>query len=262
MTDSNFERLQEFADSILPIMHSVGVEMLSLRERGLNPKRKPDNSFVTEADLYADRYLAEHIGKVIPNVPIVSEESFIPSAIREQQDIYWCIDPLDSTKNYIDGGKNFSINIALIQNTVPILGLMTFPAMGVSYIGIPGQTANKVTNNGQIEQISAGIFEPAQVRVVVSSLGHSRKDRLEQIIPGIKISDAQRIDGAIKFAHIAEGRADLYPRFTNLSEWDLAAGDAIIHAAGGSVTDIYGQKISYGKNADFSCPHFIAFGKK
>ncbi|TAH36504.1 MAG: 3'(2'),5'-bisphosphate nucleotidase CysQ [Alphaproteobacteria bacterium] len=263
MVDISVSRLQIFADELHNIAFTLGQELLSLRVAGLKETKKSDNSIVTNADFYSDKILRQHISAMERQIPIVTEETYDadPASAPKGMPLYWCIDPIDATSNFVKGGSYFAINIALISAGKPILGFIHFPALHISYGGIAGHNAWRQNASGRLEIIQAKPYPEKNLRVIVSSHGHAKPERLGAIAPHENIGTVERIDGPIKFAHIAEGRADLYPRFTHLREWDLAAGHAIVMAAGGNIRDTSENEILYGKNADFTCPHFVARGK-
>ncbi len=260
--DLNRDDLRAATACIESAMRDLGAELLILRQNGLRVSKKPDNSIVTNADLHADRAIQDLLANLTPHIPVVSEESFDSGQKFAEHQVYWCADPVDSTQNYADGGQDFSILVSLIESNRPILGLMYFPAQQLFFAGIDGVGAWKKSGGAPQTEIHCAALTESDVRVVVSSRGHAKPERLSHIIGTRKIASVNRIDGAIKFARIADGQADLYPRFTNLREWDLAAGHAIVMAAGGSVMDISGKPIIYGARADYICPHFFATGKK
>ncbi len=264
MSDLTIPRLQDFADELHNIAFTLGQELLALRAAGLKEIKKPDNSIVTNADFHSDKILRNHITSMDRNIPIITEESFDadPQSVPKDLRRYWCIDPIDATNNFIKGGSYFAINIALIHGGVPIFGFIHLPALHISYGGIAGNNAWRQNASGSREIIRAQKYPEKNLRVIVSSHGHAKPERLGAIEAAENIGTVERIDGPIKFAHIAEGRADLYPRFTHLREWDLAAGHAIINAAGGTVKDTGASKIIYGQKPDFVCPQFVARGQQ
>lgn len=250
------DRLLSIAESLLPVAAEAGVEMLRLRAIGLQITRKPDNTIVSNADLFADRFLAQHIGPLIPGALYVSEESAERRVQPSSDILYWCNDPLDSSRDFVDGGDSFSINIALINQGMPILGLIYMPGQNIGYIGIPGKGAF-VWRNGILTPIYVAPPK-SPYRIVVSSHSHGQTERLGQVLNGGTVESVRRMNGAVKFCLVAEGSMDLYPRFTSISEWDIAAGHAIVKAAGGIVTDLQNRELSYGKDLNYLCPHFIA----
>lgn len=250
--------LEKLADPLISLALKAGAEMLRLRAAGLSIEKKSDNSVVTNADKAIDAMLQKEVAAFLPGTAIISEESFDPARHKSQQaGTYWCIDPLDSTKDYVEGGGNFSINIALIREHRPILGMIHLPAKNAAFVGIPGLGCFR-TENGLKQKVEMRPVPAQGLDVVVSSRSHGSLERLTTHIKSHPIHSVERMNGSYKFCLLAEGRADLYPRFTQIWEWDIAAGDAIIEAAEGRVTDFAGQPLAYGKYADFICPEFLA----
>ena len=243
--------------AIVEFAENVSRETLRLRDNGLTVTHKSDNSIVTNADFAADRMIGQFLSALTPDIPIISEESpnLFPRQIHPK---YWCVDPIDSTTDYARGGDYFSINIGLIENGRPVLGVLAFPAFDEIYFGSKDMGAHKKNEAGTnpIHCRDTG----TELNIVVSSQSHGKIERVQPFIGNKTISSVKRYNGSIKFAMIADGRADFYPRFTNLSEWDIAAGDAIITAAGGSVKSIDGEPMLYGNSENYECPHFVARG--
>ncbi len=258
MTES--ARQQQWLARLEPDLRDLGQQIIAMRERGLRLSQKQDQSPVTDADHMADRELQKILQATHP-FPVISEESYVPE--KTLPDTYWCVDPIDSTKNFISGGDAFSINIALIENSKPIFGILFFPGQSLLAAGGRDLAARQIDGKGQLRELKASQVATDNLRLVVSSPGQGRMERLAPYLPGDhKIAVTKRMDGAGKFLHIASGEADLYPRLTHLCEWDLAAGQAIIEAAGGTVTTTAGTSINYGQRLDLRCPHFLAWGKK
>lgn len=253
-------RQQQWLARLEPDLRDLGQQIIAMRERGLRISQKQDQSPVTDADHLADRELQKILQATHP-FPVISEESYVPD--KALPDAYWCVDPIDSTKNFISGGDAFSINIALIENSKPIFGILFFPAQNLLAAGGRDLVARQIDGKGHLRELKASLVATGNLRLVVSSPGQGRMERLAPYLPSDhSIVAVKRLDGAGKFLHIASGAADLYPRLTHLSEWDLAAGHAIIEAAGGEVTTTTGAEINYGQRLDLRCPHFLAWGKK
>lgn len=224
---------------------------------------KQDDSPVTQADLAASALIITALEKLTPNIPIVCEETYKADDLSVlKQDQFWLVDPLDGTKEFIrgaQGGGNssgeFTVNIALIQNGVPVLGYVYAPVFGRGYSGIV------LANQREAWQQSAGISEPlvvkeaeptdlSQLRVVASKSHLSQETR--QFLETHGMTQTVNVGSSLKFCLLAEGKADIYPRFGPTSQWDTAAGHAVLMGAGGDVSRTDGTPLMYGVRPDLS----------
>lgn len=245
---------------LLPEVARIGREIVALRQTGLEVTRKPDGSPVTNADFWADAACTALLQSIHP-LPVISEES-LPPVETPLPTKYWCVDPIDGTYNYIDQGDLFSINIALIENGVPVFGLLHFPARAITAMGGVDLPSRLYTDVDVFTPLLARIINRQNMVATVSSPSHGKRERLTELLRADDaITEIERMDGPYKFLRIAEGSADIYPRLTELREWDLAAGHAIIEAAGGRLHQLSGEKLLYGQRADWRCPKFVAWGQ-
>lgn len=222
--------------------------------------RKGDGSPVTLADRASEQHITQSLQDLTPGIPVIGEEA---SAVGTCPDLgsceyFWSVDPLDATKEFIAGGENYTVNIGLIHKTTPVMGIIYGPALGVLYAGY-GETAirwNEDTGKDKAIQVRQ---TPAAGFTVMSSLYHSDDTAMDRFLKDFKVEKILKKASALKICAVAEGKADLYPRFAPTSEWDTAAGDAILRAAGGFLTDLTGKPLTYG-NADknFVNPNFAA----
>lgn len=215
---------------------------------------KADTTPVTVADIAADRIIKQVLSTTYP---VLSEESCdIDYAQRCQWQRYWLIDPIDGTKEFIDGTGEFCISIALIENYQAIFGLIYIPLSDNYYYANHGEQAYKCTSQGRtVIQVKQGVLKPVNV---IMSRRHGRKRFLEYLT-----DDNYHIieqGSAIKFGLLAEGKADFYPRFGPSSEWDTAAGQCIVEAAGGRVVDLQGNVLQYNTKSSLLNPEFMAIG--
>jgi 3'(2'), 5'-bisphosphate nucleotidase len=220
---------------------------------------KLDGSPVTEADLAADRIIAEGLARLVPAIPALSEER-VHLASPPYVGSFFLIDPLDGTKEFVAGRSEFTVNLALVINGTPLLGIVGAPALGLIWRGLVGRGAERLTG-GKAEPIHT---RPAPKRgdrwiaAVSRSHGDSRTEAFIDARPG---AVRQTLGSAVKFGRVAEGLVDIYPRLAPTSEWDIAAGHAIVTAAGGKVTDSHGAALRFGRGRkDFIVPEFIAWG--
>jgi len=232
---------------------TAGNAIMQFRSDGFNKEQKNDGSPVTEADLAADQIINDGLAALVPSIPAITEETF---ALQNDQypEQYWCVDPLDGTKGFINGGKDFTVNIALIDQRYPVLGVIYAPAMGVLWGGADGRAWKRSAPPSPTMTLQQmGEAKPITVRDaqlvkpdVVATKAH-RSPQLERWIQTIDAGDAIAVGSSLKFCTIAEGDADLYPRMGPTMEWDTAAGQAILEAAGGQMVNPEGNRFSYGK---------------
>ncbi len=222
-------------------------------------QHKVDNSPVTVADLASHAYIVNALAALTPSIPIVSEETALPDvAIRRQWTHYWLVDPLDGTKEFIDHNGEFTINIALIEDGCVVLGVVYLPAVETCYYAYAGGGAYKQVANGVAKPIHARRRTTADELIILTSRrNHSQRvTTLADRLPHARI---ERYGSAIKLCFLAEGQADVYTRFGNVLEWDLAAGHCIIEQAGGCVSSIAGTRLIY-NTPQLEHPNFFAVG--
>lgn len=227
---------------------------------------KSDDSPLTQADLASDRLLKERLAQLAGGLPILSEES--PSrelTDRREWTRYWLVDPLDGTKEFLSGSGEFTINIALIDTHEVVLGVVYLPLEAVGYVGIPGAKAHRYTredgDSWRAQPISVRTLEAGRPLVVLASRRHRGK-RLHECLDwlGEHWGQIERRDAgsALKFCQLAAGEGDFYPRFSPCSEWDTAAGQAVLEAAGGVLLDTDGEPLRYNLHESLYSPHFFA----
>jgi 3'(2'), 5'-bisphosphate nucleotidase len=226
---------------------------------GLNVARKEDESPLTEADLAAHRVLLEGLHRIAPGIPVVSEEDTEPGAAAAASPLFWLVDPLDGTKEFIARNGEFTVNVALVEQGFPVLGAVLAPALEVAFWG--GLQHGAFRRRGP-----AGAAEPIRVAApvapggthrVVASRNHLTPDT-EAFIARLGATDLVQAGSSLKFCRIAEGAADVYPRLAPTCEWDTAAAQAVVEGAGGHVVDLQGRRLRYGKAEGILNPHFVA----
>jgi 3'(2'), 5'-bisphosphate nucleotidase len=234
----------------IALAREAGALIMQHYQGGGVVSRKDDASPVTEADRAADRLIVAGLASLIPGCPVVSEEGEKPDVAKAEY--FWLVDPLDGTKSFIRGSGYFTVNIALVDRSrVPVLGVIYDPVHKVMYWGGQG----KAMRDGTEIHCRA---KPAQGLTAIISHSHINQ-ATEDYLAMQPIAERIPCASSIKFCWLAEGRADIYPRFGPTSEWDTAAGHAILIAAGGSVTMPEGTPFLYGK-AGFRNGHFVARG--
>lgn len=254
----------QLLDDLTALAIEAGQAILAIDRSGLAVQGKADGSPVTQADLAADRVIAAGLAALCPAIPVVSEER--APAGTELAGSFFLIDPLDGTKEFIAGRDEFTVNIALVVDGSPLLGIIGAPAKGVLWRGVAGAGAERLTlsADGAITDRAAIRTRPLPaagqpwVAAVSRSHGNARTEAFIDARPG---AERRTLGSAVKLGRIAEGSADIYPRLGPTSEWDIAAGHALVTAAGGVVTDCSGAAIRYGiGHPQFLVPEFIAWG--
>ena len=219
---------------------------------------KRDASPVTEADLAADAIILRALANLAPEIPAISEETFDGTFDIGNARSFWLVDPIDGTKEFLGRTGEFTVNIGLIVERRPVLGVIAIPVTGEVYWGMPGHGAWR-RHKGRTRTIRCRMV-PEEGLTVASSRYHGNPARLEQALAGMKVAKTYRRGSSYKFCDIAYGLADYYPCFGSISEWDTAAGHALVLGAGGRVTAQDGGELMYGKEA-LRNPPFVVRGR-
>ena len=237
----------------------AGEAIMEIYAEDFTPEYKDDYSPVTEADTAAETLIVAGLEALKPEIPVVAEEAF---SAGHSPDIsggrFWLVDPLDGTHEFIDKNDEFTVNIALISDGQPICGVVHAPALDKTYAGIVGQGARRSRNGADAGRITVRTAPETGV-IVVASRRHGDPKKIEKLLQGRRVGETRNAGSSLKFCLVAEGDADLYPRFGRTMEWDTAAGQAVLEAAGGRVTTLDGDPFRYAKSG-FENPHFIAWG--
>jgi len=224
-------------------------------------EHKDDRSPVTVADNEANALIVAGLKRIAPDIPVIAEESVEAGDVPDVSGgIFWLVDPLDGTKEFINKRDEFTVNIALVIDRRPVLGVVHTPAQDRLYAGYGPGTATRRKPRGVPTPISARV-PPREGIVVAASRSHANAEALDDFLDGRAVTDRIVAGSALKFCLVAEGTADLYPRFGTTMEWDTAAGHAVLNAAGGSVLTTEGGDFLYAK-PEFRNPHFIARGRE
>jgi 3'(2'), 5'-bisphosphate nucleotidase len=237
----------------------AGTEILAIRDRGFQVHRKADASVVTEADHAAEAIILGGLRGALPGCTVVAEEEVAGGKITAATAEFWLVDPLDGTREFTGGGNDFAVNIGLVRDGKPVLGVVGVPATGEIYGGIVGVGAWR-QKDGVRAAISAR-FPPPEGLTVVASRHHGDQARLDAFLAGRTVATVVNFGSSLKFCRVAEGRADLYPRFGRTMEWDTCSPQAVLEAAGGSVETLDGAPLGYGK-AGWDNPHFVCWGRR
>jgi 3'(2'), 5'-bisphosphate nucleotidase len=247
----------EFRDRVAEIARRAGAAIMRVYATDFAIRGKSDASPVTEADEQAEALILAELRSLTPLLPIVSEEAASAGRTPEIGTHFWLVDPLDGTKEFISRNGEFTVNIALIEDQRPILGVVYAPALDRLFFGVAGRGARVEESTGR-RKIACRRVPPAGL-TVVSSRSHGDAAALDRFLSGRRVAASVNAGSSLKFCLLAAGEADLYPRLGRTMEWDTAAGDAVLRAAGGRVTELEGQELLYGKPG-FANPHFIAEG--
>lgn len=252
--------LGELLPHVVAITREAGQAILAVYAN-VNPavEYKADNSPLTHADLASHHVILHGLAKLSPDWPVISEESpDIPFDERKSWRHYWMVDPLDGTKEFLRRNGEFTVNIALMEGHAPILGVVYAPAIDHLYFSARGVGAFKV-DHGVIFQIKAAPAAKGNLRTVVSRSHRSEEENLERFTRGAESREFIAMGSSLKFCLVAEGAADIYPRIGPTMEWDTAAAHCILEQAGGFVTDLDGNPMSYNKPVLLN-PGFLARG--
>jgi 3'(2'), 5'-bisphosphate nucleotidase len=250
-------------EAVAAIAVRAGEEILEVygRTDALQVEYKEDDSPLTAADTRANALIVQALGQLTPTIPVLSEEAALPPfAVRSAWQEYWLIDPLDGTREFVSRNGEFTVNIALIRDGVPVLGVVHAPVPGVSWLGVPGSGAWKCETGKSWQAIHTAALPTASLRVVASRRhGAEALDvllrRLAAHFPEVSLVNK---GSSLKFCLLAEGSADFYPRLAPTSEWDTAAAQAVLVAAGGAVLREDLQSLRYNTKADILNPSFLA----
>lgn len=248
---------QDLLTPVVAIAQAAGQRIMQVYQAGFDVWQKDDHTPLTEADQAAHAVIKEQLTQLAPTTPLLSEEGRIANyAERSQWQQYWLIDPLDGTKEFIKRNDEFTVNIALIRNHVPVLGVVHAPALDKTWYAAHGVGAFKI-ENGTSSTIQTR--SSAAPTVVMVSRSH-RGERIDALLQRMESVETQAVGSSLKFCLVAEGKADLYPRFGPTSEWDSAAAQCVVEQAGGQVTTLDLQPLRYNTKASLLNPDFLVFG--
>jgi 3'(2'), 5'-bisphosphate nucleotidase len=246
-------------ESVRDVARRAGDVILDIYNSDFEVRRKDDASPVTEADEAAERVILPELRALTPEIPIIAEEEVAAGrADTLSGECFWLVDPLDGTKEFIARNDEFTVNIALIRSGRPVLGVVFAPVLDHMYAGAGGGTASLQAGREDRRPIAVRAV-PDDGAVMISSRSHGDPDSLAKLTAEIRVSGHRIAGSSLKFCLVAAGEADIYPRYGPTHEWDTAAGDAVLRAAGGSVRTLDGNDLVYGKKK-FLNPQFIARG--
>ena len=245
-------------DPVVAIAQAAGRAILEIYESDFEVETKADHSPLTAADRAAHQLIIQELARLTPDIPVWSEESAtIPYEQRSQWSQFWLVDPLDGTKEFIKRNGEFTVNIALVEEHQPLLGVVHVPVKGMDYFAARGVGAFREID-GARETIKVNSRAGVPVRVVGSRShrGASLENFLQQLGPHEMVP----MGSSLKICLVASGDADIYPRLGPTSEWDTAAAQAVVECAGGHVVDLDGEALQYNTKADVLNPFFLVYG--
>ena len=242
----------------MAIARAAGAAIMAVHQANTKVMYKTDCSPLTEADTAAHHCITSRLAVLTPDIPVVSEEDEFSWAYRQPLGMHWLVDPLDGTKEFLTRSNEFTVNVALIRDSVPVLGVVFAPDLDLMYWGGPELGAFRLSLNGKVS--SAIRVTPSAPRSpicrVVASKSHLDEETC-RFIQRLEPAALVQVGSSLKFCRLAEGAADIYPRLGPTCEWDTAAAQAVLEGAGGVVVDLNGSSLRYGK-ADIHNPPFVA----
>ena len=256
MNEIKHAQLASITQDILTISINAGEKILAVYNTDFAVENKQDNSPLTAADMAAHSYICERLAQLTPDIPILSEESAaISFEERRRWHQYWLVDPLDGTREFVKRNGEFSVNIALIEGQKSILGVIHIPVSGVSYSASLNNGANIHQDNKSTASISVRKTDANKI-TVAGSRSHGN-EKQKAFINKLDKPEILSIGSSLKFCLVAEGKADIYPRFGPTSEWDTGAAQAIVEEAGGKVVDMNFNRLEYNTKESLLNPEFL-----
>jgi 3'(2'), 5'-bisphosphate nucleotidase len=250
---------KSLVEPIVALAEDAGRAILEVYSTDFDVQAKDDASPLTQADLASHRWIDAGLRSLTPDMPIISEEAGLPDfEARRQWQRYWIVDPLDGTKEFVNRNGEFTVNIALIEDGRPVLGVVHVPVQDKTYVGCAGLGATRRSGDDPPVEIRVAPACATPARIV-GSRSH-RGASLDAFLERVGDVDMMPMGSSLKFCVVAEGGADLYPRLGPTSEWDTAAAQAVVEQAGGKVVTLDGKPMKYNAKADILNPHFFVVG--
>ncbi|WP_337267593.1 3'(2'),5'-bisphosphate nucleotidase CysQ [Oryzifoliimicrobium ureilyticus] len=245
---------------------AAGETIMMVYNAGCTVALKADRSPVTVADEKAEAIILAHLAAAFPEIPVIAEEAMAAGHKPKVKDAFFLVDPLDGTREFIEGRREFTVNIAYIEHGTPTAGIVYAPALGVAYVGDKSGAAKlDIDSNFKVrERLAITTRASPTEKIALASRCHD-SPQTSDFLMREGITHCTNIGSSLKFCLLAEGKADIYPRFTRTMEWDTAAGDAVLRAAGGMTLTWEGLPLRYGKlgqhDGDFSNGGFVCSGR-
>jgi 3'(2'), 5'-bisphosphate nucleotidase len=261
MTSKLFEHLPALCNVVRRIAVEAGDATLShFDESGCAHDTKGDGSPVTIADREAEAIIERALKEIDPDIPFIAEEAADAGrcGVTKIEGDFWLVDPLDGTKEFISGSGDYTVNIALVRGGVPVLGVVYAPVRGELYAAHGPDTAVRWSADTHADKSIRVRTPPKAGLTVVASKNHSDGPAMDRFLECLKIEKTLKRGSSLKLCAVASGKADLYPRFGRTCGWDIAAGQAVVMAAGGVVADLSGTPLTYGRGENWENPGFLA----
>ena len=249
-------KYQMLLPELRAIARRAGAAIIDVYHHDFAVTAKDDKSPVTEADLRSERIILDGLRALTPAIPVIAEEETAAGRVPPHRESFWLVDPLDGTKEFVKRNGQFTVNIGLIEGGRPVMGVLYAPVADKLYLAADGQAT--LEGGGMVRSLRCR--KPSREGLVIlASASHRDADQFDHYITRFPVAEIRRSGSALKYGILAEGEADLYPRFGRMMEWDTAAGHAILDAAGGCLTLPDGSPLAYGKPG-FVNPPVVAWG--
>jgi 3'(2'), 5'-bisphosphate nucleotidase len=258
------ELAERLLDELCEVAAHASAAILAIPLSAAGIRIKDDKSPLTKADEASERIIVEGLMRILPGIPIIAEESAANAPLRVERSCV-IVDPLDGTKEFIAGRDEYTVNIGLVTQGVPVAGIIAAPRQGLLWRGVVGRKAERLridfaTGTGVTEKVTIRT-RPAPTQLVAAISRTHLDPNSEAFLSRLKVRERYACGSSVKFCHLAQGDADIYPRLAPTCEWDIAAGCAILSAAGGKATDPNGGELRFASGAEkFTVPGFIAWG--
>jgi len=247
---------QALLDEVIEISRRAGQAIMDIYRQGIEVTQKADDSPLTQADLASHYIITSALQQLSPDLPCLSEEAAdIDFATRSGWNEYWLIDPLDGTKEFIKRNGEFTVNIALIRDHEPVLGVVHIPVSGETFSGSRTLGAQRISE--QNETVTIRVRKPSAIPLVVVGSRSHANPVIERYLQQLGEHELISMGSSLKFCVVAEGKADFYPRLGPTSEWDTAAAHAVVVGAGGKVVKLDGQPLRYNQKDSLLNPDFL-----
>lgn len=261
---------RSLAEALVPVVCAAGAIQMRYFRTAVTVETKSDKTPVTVADQISEEFILERLRVLAPDVPIIAEEAVAAGVMPQSAPTFFLVDPLDGTREFVSGRGEFTVNIALVIGETPVFGIIYAPVTHHLFVTVAPDIAVRgaIRPDAPVPSLAAAGIRPARTRradpdaiTVLASRSHMTP-ATEAVLAGYRVAERRSAGSSLKFCLIADGEADLYPRCGPTREWDTAAGQAILVAAGGSVVDLAGHPLRYGKRAEmYRNPDYIAAGR-
>lgn len=249
----NPARLADLLEEVVPLARRAGEAIVEIRRDALDVEQKGDGSPVTRADRAAEDVLVPGLRRLTPELAVVSEEGDVEGAVRAAGSTYWLVDPLDGTKEFVKGLPEYTVNVALVEAGVPVLGVVLVPPTGRLYVAARGLGARRVDDSGSVALLPPAVDRPVSA---VVSRSH-RGAETDAFLARLGVTETIPSGSSLKMCAVADGQAHVYPRLGPTCYWDTAAGTAVASVAGCVVADLAGRPLRYELEAGIKHPGFL-----